>query len=158
MLDNLKETEYFFETNMFFDLLNKETNVMIDKEPNPDFEFAEKCMNALNNIPDYVIDLLCHYTVKYSEDFCDAIGEEPPVIECDRDILKYVYPGSLIVSAEEKGENDIVLHLELNCDWEPEHGLEWLVVDNKVLYVGAFNDVSSEYYDKGESWNYVTEE
>jgi len=157
MLANLKEDEFFFNTNMHFALLNKEIAVMIDKD-NPDFDFAEKCMKALNNLSEEVIDKLCACSIKYSEDFCEMVGEEEPEVKTNRDILKYIQPGALIINADEREDYDIVLHLELNCEWEEEHGLEWLIADNEVLYVGSFNDVMPKYHGKGESWNYVTEE
>ena len=30
--------------------------------------------------------------------------------------------------------------MELNCEWEPEYGMEWVVRSGKVLYSGGFID------------------
>lgn len=70
------------------------------------------------------------------------------------EILEYVYPSALIVRKPQ--DDRIGFHLEMECDWEPEHGLEWSVLDGKAMYVGAFSSVSpwSEFRDK--SWNYLT--
>lgn len=73
-----------------------------------------------------------------------------------KQVLEYVNPILLIIEKPE-GEG-IVLHLELNCDWEEEHGMEWLIRDDEVLYVGSFDgvlawDEKEEYKDL--SGNYV---
>jgi hypothetical protein len=52
--------------------------------------------------------------------------------------LKHIFPSLLIVPFS-NGLNEPVIHLELNCTWEEEHGMEWIIRGNKVLYVGSFN-------------------
>lgn len=154
IIKDIREGEYFYEGEVFCKLFGTEIEVVIDLK-SADFEYAEKCAVALNNMSEEIIDKLCEYSVLYCEDFCDQIGAEPPIIESARDILRYVHPGSLSVDIPQ--DESIVIHLDLNCDWDEEHGLEWLVKDDKILHVGAFSDEpayteDSYYYN---SWNYA---
>ncbi|MBZ5488162.1 hypothetical protein HW452_11570 [Halomonas aquamarina] len=103
-----------------------------------DLVFARRCAVHLNQLSDEVVEHLCRSTVHYCDAFLSEVGE--PLIEfaAPRDVLKLVTPQVLIVPCPEK--QTPVVHLELECDWEPEHGLEWVVREDKVLYVGPFND------------------
>lgn len=144
------------EVTVFVPLFNQEISVFLDSDVSTGFlDYAAKCADALRSLPDDVINKLCEYSNVYCEDFCDAIGENPPEIKEMRDILKYIQPVSFII--EEPKDESIVIHLELNCDWENEHGLEWLIKDGRILYVGSFTGESpyceAEYYHN--SWNYA---
>lgn len=52
-----------------------------------------------------------------------------------REILKYITPNAMYVEAPEK--NIPAFTIECECVWEPEHGLEWIVRGDRVLYVGG---------------------
>ena len=40
-----------------------------------------------------------------------------------------------------------------NCDWEEEHGIEIVILDGKLIYLGEFSGVSPWSYPIEESWN-----
>lgn len=130
----------FYEGTIPFDLLNQDITILLDESDGPDFAYAETCVKALNQLSDQAIDRLCEASLRYCYDFCDIVGEEPPKINASREILMYIEPNSMII---EKVEDDsVVIHLELECSWEEEHGLEWLIKDEQVLYVGPFSNVT----------------
>ncbi len=89
----------------------------------------------LNSLGNGVIDKLCEASIRYCNDFCDSIGE---------DLTDFI------------DENTPVVDLELNYDWEKEHGMQWIVRDDQVLYVGAYEgeDPWGDYTMKDE-WNYA---
>lgn len=150
------ESKYFYESKAPFHLFDREILVYVDKaSKNIDFEYAQKCVDALNGMADKTLAELCKYSVLYCNTFCEEVGEEAPAIEAHRDILKYVRPTLLMV--DEQKDQDIVIHLECNCDWEPEHGLEWLIKGDTVLYVGANMGISPYSDEKHfqKPWNYV---
>lgn len=62
---------------------------------------------------------------------------------------------SLIVPDPEQGD-EAVIHLSLNCEWDREHGMEWIVRGGEVLYVGPFHgeDPWRDFTVK-EPWNYA---
>lgn len=150
------ESKYFYESKAQFHLFNREILVYVDKDSkNIDFEYAQKCVEALNSMTDKVLNESCKCSVLYCNTFCEEVGEEAPVIETHKDILKYVRPTLLMV--DEQKDKDVVIHLECNCDWEQEHGLEWLIKGEKILYVGA-NMGMSAYSDEKhfqKPWNYA---
>ena len=117
--------------------------------------YIEKCADYLNSLSDEVIDRLCEASIRYCNDFCDMVGEEPKKFENIRDVLKLIQPNGLSIP-KPKDENTPVIDLELNCDWEEEHGMQWIIRNNQVLYVGAYNgeDPWGDYTTK-KVWNYA---
>lgn len=141
------------EGKVHFDLFAKDIDVMIE---DPDCEeYAEKCAKYLNELNDDLIIHLCKSSIKYCNDFLEAIGEAKKTFQNPRDVLPLIHPILLIVPGL-SSENDPVIHLELNCDWEVEHGMEWIIRNDKVLYVGAFNgeDPMRDFTQK-DTWNFA---
>lgn len=57
----------------------------------------------------------------------------------ENNVLEHIHIGSVIVEKECRTDR-IEFHVEGECDWEPEHGLEITISDNRILYVGPFED------------------
>lgn len=154
MIRNIRKTHFGIEGEMDCKLFNQQIGVMADEEVNE--EYISKCADYLNNLPEELIDHLCDASIEYCKEFCEDVGEGIPEINSKRDILKYIQPRSLIIEAP-IGEQ-IVFHMELDCDWEIEHGLEWTINNGRVLYVGSFESEGGwreEEYYKQLSWNYA---
>lgn len=117
--------------------------------------YIEKCAAYLNSLSDEIIDRLCEASIRYCNDFCDMVGEEPKKFENVRDVLKLIQPNGLSIP-KPKDENTPVIDLELNCDWEEEHGMQWIIRNDEVLYVGAYNGENpwGDFTEKKE-WNYA---
>jgi hypothetical protein len=117
--------------------------------------YAQKCADYLNSMPAAVIDDVCAASIRYCNAFRDDVGEPPLTFASIRDVLKIVYPSVLIVPVS-ADDSDPVIHMELNCDWEVEHGMEWVIRRDKVLYVGQFGgeDPLRDFTVK-DSWNYA---
>lgn len=118
-------------------------------------EYVEKCARYLNGLDASVIDSLCQACIRYCNDFLSMTGQDIKEFSAARDVLKLVSPSALIVPNEDVPGKPVI-HMELNCDWEIEHGMEWIIRDQKVLYVGGFNgsDPWADYLEK-KSWNYA---
>ncbi|MCT4509687.1 MAG: hypothetical protein N4A48_13195 [Tepidibacter sp.] len=155
MINNITKTDYGLEGKVEFKLFNTTIDVLMDEEI--DLEYANFCAKELNNLDDEIINKLCEFSIIYCNDFCDDIGEEPPKFNTIKDVLKYIRPNCLIINIP-KDDSKPVVHLELNCDWEIEHGLEWTINDGKILYVGSFNAENGwsepSYYEE-ITWNYA---
>lgn len=157
MIGKLKEGEFGLEGLADFPLFQKQITVYIDKDA--PIEYAEKCADYLALLDNNVIDKFCEASIRYCEDNREYFEDEqidiPENISL-RDILRYIDPINLSIEKPESGS--IAFHMELNCDWEPEHGLEWTINDGDVLYVGAFHSESpwqSKEYFKEAGWNYA---
>ena len=74
------------------------------------------------------------------------------------DIWSYVRPRRVEVD-EDTNERHHYVRIGLSCDWEVEHGLEWLVRDAaEVVWVGPSERRSVAEVEKGMSYNYADPE
>jgi hypothetical protein len=117
-------------------------------------DYVRRCAEHLDALPEPTLLALCEASIRYCNEFRSLTGEPPLAFASAYDVLALVDPNTLLIPDELRPEP--VVHLELNCDWEPEHGLEWIVRDSRVLYVGGFNGGNpwAEYDDKA-SWNFA---
>ena len=138
------ESDLFIEGVFYSTLFHCEIGINID--PDVDMEYAEMCAEHFNSLSDRMIDEFCDMAVRYCEfmheewaDFgYDDIVEEintaiPEKVE-GREILKFISSPTMYVMPPE--QNVPGYSIECNCIWEPEHGLDWIIRDDKNLYVG----------------------
>ncbi|MBQ0775912.1 MAG: hypothetical protein KBT87_14675 [Gammaproteobacteria bacterium] len=141
------------EGEVWFGLFEKYIGFAI--EDAADIEYAKKCAEYLNSFSEDLIRSLCESSIRYCNSFLEAVGEPRIEFKDYRDVLLKIYPSTLLVPDPENGDEPIV-HMELNCEWEPEHGMEWVVRGSEVLYVGAFNGIYPwSDISKSDSWNYA---
>ena len=157
IIKNYHRANYFNEGKIFFTLFNKEININVDFDVS--LEYAEKCVECLNSLNDNIIEQLCKESIKYCEDFRELFEENKIVIPENidgRKILEYIIPNTLIVNNPK--DDKIGFHLECDCVWEIEHGLEWTIKDDKILYVGQFGNYDAWYNEdflKTYPYNYI---
>ncbi len=104
--------------------------------------YAQKCLEYLDNIPDGTKSRLCRYLVRYYKDFEQFLDEDQkadlgPVDEST--VMNLIRIKSVIVD-DDCRQDRIEFHTEGSCKWEVEHGLEVTISDNRILYVGGFED------------------
>ncbi len=139
-------------------LFGGQIEVEIDRDADLDPGYAEKCAEHLVNLSDKMIDELCEKAIRYCNfmreqwgdfsdiypDIAEDIDTNIPEDVSGRDILKYIFKPVLFISAP-KGDGTGYT-IEAQCVWEPEHGVDMIFRDNKVLYVadpeglGAWED------------------
>lgn len=150
---DIQQGSYGIEGVFWFSLFDKDVSVSIDRGGT--IEFAERCVALANSLSDHVVDHLCKASIRYCKEYLDAIGEPTKDFETPRDVLQIIYPSVLIVPAWPL-DDDPVLHMELNCEWEEEHGMEWIVRKNSVLYVGPFNGHNPKgECSRNKPWNHA---
>ena len=149
IINNIKETKYdSYEGKIIFPLFNKEIGISFDKDV--DLEYAEKCAEYLMHLSDKVIDDLCESAISYYEDYVREdcrFEENMPLHITGREILDYMDPVVVIIS-KPPTNNNIGFNMELNCVWEEEHGMSWIVRDDKTIYMSWF-DTISPWKEKG---------
>lgn len=154
IIQHLKPDPHFpgqLEGEIYFPLFNKVIKVTGFRSDN--LEYADECARLLTKIEDTVVQQLCSASIRYCNDFLKSIGQEPPTFDNEREVLTLIDPSFLLIE-----ENEIrpAIHLELACDWEEEHGMEWAIRDGQVVYVGAFNGISPfDDFSPEEFWNYA---
>lgn len=153
LVKNVSTGDYGLQGNVSFKLFDQDISFIADGEAT--LEYVQRCAEYLNSLSDSVIQQLCEASIRYCNDFLDAIGEDPQEFTTPQDVLRLIYPSTFIVPDPKHGDEPVI-HLELNCDWEVEHGMEWVIRGDQVLYVGAYNGENPwRNFSKKESWNYA---
>lgn len=149
---NLRTGEFGLEWEVCFPLFKKFIALAVDGESS---EYAEQCAEHLKDLSESLVVAICLASVRYCDDFLVAIGEPKINFKLPRDVKVQCHPRVLMVPYPEVASEPVV-HLELDCDWEEEHGMEWLIRDGRLLYVGAFHgeDPWSDFSEK-EFWNFA---
>jgi hypothetical protein len=160
MIKDLQDGEFYKEGVAFFRLFQTDINVFIDD--GVDLAYAEKCVDAMNALSSETIENLCNYSIRYCEwireNSEDVYEDEDEIIIIpenikSRDILEFIKPLVLIIN-KPLDDSIAAFSMEFNCDWESEHGMEWVLKGEKILYVGSFEGISpwgedQSFYDIG---------
>jgi len=127
-------------------------------------EYAERCAEAMNNMPDELVDAICRAAKKYCIEFLDEIGGASlneieltvPVDENTppREIIKCITPNALSVETPEDPSR-IGYVLDCNCDWEEEHGMEIDILDDRLVFLREFTGGSPWSDHSEDAWNYA---
>lgn len=108
------------------------------------------------NWDDELRTLLVEATKRYCLYFCDYIGEDLPNDYTAVPILNDCELLNVMILPLYQGHRYV--RAELNCAWEPEHGMEWVVRDDAVpIYVGPFEMQAVSYLeqDRNTEWNFA---
>lgn len=151
--DVTTEGSWPLQGKAYFGLFNRYVDFVVEDAAT--IEYVERCVRYLNSFDDALIESLCKVCIRYCNDFLEAVGEPKKSFASPREVLALISPSLLIVPNTEDLDEPVV-HMELNCEWEIEHGMEWVIRENRILYVGAFNgeDPWAEFLTK-DTWNYA---
>ena len=136
-------------------------------------EYVQRCVDTVENMTDAQINELNEAAKRYALAFIELCREsmgddftfeeaELPVITEDtpaEDVAQYFQIGSIYPEMPEDGA-ELYFRFSGSCDWEPEHGFEAAYRDGKLVYVGAYEDVTPSrlnyYVNKdGREFNYA---
>ncbi len=142
MITEIKSYNSIFNIGkLHSNLFNKTIDVYIEKEA--DIEYAKKCAEHFSSLNEEMTDKICERTSafhqymleEWDEDFVNMINSKVPPDVTGRDILNYIETPALYVFSP-KGDG-IGYIIEGLCEWEPEHGIDIIIRDDSVLYVGT---------------------
>lgn len=94
-------------------------------------DYAEKCIEHFNSLPDDMIDEICHGLIE-SCHLSDDEDFELPELENVRDILEYCWFGSMTVDVPE--DDEISYIIEGEGDWGEAVG--FVIKNSTLAYVG----------------------
>nr|WP_086939866.1 hypothetical protein [Thaumasiovibrio occultus] len=153
MITNLVHGTQEVEGEFRFELFDTVAAVIIyDDTP---LEYAERCVAYLNSLNTEVVAALDAACLRYCNDFLTMTGQSPRTLERPADIRHFMRPGGLIIE-EPEDLNEPIIHLEMECDWDIEHGVEIIIRADKVLYVGGFNGLCPwSSFDQNLSYNFA---
>ncbi|ORX54696.1 hypothetical protein BCR36DRAFT_9965 [Piromyces finnis] len=141
--DITKKNEYFLNGLIYCPFLEKDITVTIEEDA--DLVYAEKCANHLTNLDEKLINKICERISAYhqymlsewNDEFVKEINKKVPKDVSGRDILKYISQPELIIYEKPKEKkNDIGYTIAGLCSWEPEHGIDIILRNETLLYVG----------------------
>lgn len=164
MITNICEGEFGLEGDFDWELFGEVIEVSIDEET--DMEYAEKCAESLQNLPEETVQAIWEAAKRYCLFFMELCGNDADdfnemSIEVTEDmpaedIKTEIYPSVLIIN-EPEGDG-IGFHIECSCTWETEHGLEITILDGKLVYLGPFEDSRPwSNYPPDNEWNFVND-
>ena len=157
----LGEDSTYREGKVYCKQWDKEILVMLFDEA-VTLEYAERCAEAMNKMPDELLDAICRAAKLYCNDYRDAIGDDlademtVPIYEDTppAEILKCFAPTVLSVEDPEDPAR-IGYQLECECDWEIEHGMEIDILDDKLVFLSEYSGDSPWGDHSDEDWNYA---
>lgn len=164
MITDIKNGEYGIEGKMRWELFDKEIDVMIKE--GVDIAYAEKCAEALNSLSDETVKAIWEAAKKYCLFFINLCGDDwdewnEMSFKVTGDtpaekIKSEIFPSCLIINKPK--DERVGFHLECNCSWEAEHGLEITILDGKLVYLGEFESCEAwDKFDPDDEWNFVND-
>lgn len=170
MIENIhkkyySKDRYMIEGTVYSKIFGREIGVDIDDETL--IEYAEKCAQAMNSLSEETIDIICRAAKKNCLKMAELLAETGGSLDEEwfdmrthvdensppREILKSIWVHLWVCKPK---DDSIGYCLCGGCGWEPEHGFEIVIKDNKVLYVGP-DEGHKPWYDfpKDNDWNFV---
>lgn len=143
-----KKDDTYWQGEMCVPWLKHTVSVMLEKSVT--LEYAEKCASHLVRMEPQMQNELLHRIFAYyqecKDDWVDfqvmyqnvlqKIRDIIPEKLCFTDILYYITDCTLYIEPHQS--NDVCYSVSCNCVWEPEHGLEMIFFDKKIVYVGQY--------------------
>jgi len=115
-------------------------------------EYAESCLAYLEEVDETLILQICKYAEYFLKDTLEntSVGElddeESFPYEKPLDLLQYMSFETLYIEKPsesiENSDQIKALNLSGGCDWWEDEGLQCLVRDGRVIYLGYFGDLS----------------
>ena len=139
---------------VFSTLFDREIKVMLSDGGSQ--AYAQCCANVLNSLSQKLIDDFCAASIRYCNGFLEAVGEPLREFPHRASVLKLIEDGMLIVPETPDPQLPVV-HMELNCDWESEHGLELIIRDSRLIYLGGYDGYDPSQSDQTVYGNYAIE-
>jgi hypothetical protein len=136
--------------------------VFMDFEPDHDKEFIEEADNSLKNFLGLNVtdrNKISELVYKNCMDFLESVqfddaDEKLRQIKEKNDIWNFVKPTNINVSRRHRRDKDIYIHIDCECDWEEEHGLQLVFRQGKKLIRISEQDghlTEADAYDKPDT-------
>ena len=140
---------------VWFGLFDRYIDLYTEKKDNFNLSYAEKCATYLNSLSDELIDRLCTASINYCNTFLEDTGQDLKRFRDRRDVLTLITPLSLLMP--EMLRDEPVIHLDLDCEWEREHGMEWIIREDRILFVSAFQGENpwDDFSEPDDEYNFA---
>lgn len=140
-ITNLRENDYErMEGTFFCECFDKEISIEYDK--NLSLEDVNKAIKHFYYIYPKLLDTLCKNTNDYRKETMELYPDVDYKVglytfKSDFDILNYIGIEGLKL---EFRNGKVAFNLRGCCDWTIEEDLQWIIYEDKVVYVGPWYD------------------
>ena len=161
LITDVQEGEFGLEGFLKWPIFDCVLDVVIREAAT--LEYAEKCAEALVNLPEETVRSILEAAKRYFLFFCEYVGydfnedmdvkiyKDSPVKEIKADVFPHVF------IVDKPKDDRVGFHIECNCCWEPEHGLEITILDGKLVYLGPFEDNGPwDKFPEDDEWNFAS--
>lgn len=142
------------DDSIYFAAFDKTVRLSSEHE---EAEYDKRCIAAFFAWDETVLTKLRDASFAYYKGY-QELTEFDAGIDSPEKIWEHCDPLSVTCTSSNEDSNSTFISIELNCDWEIEHGMQWIVKNNdEPLYVGPYYGVSVDSVrgsDEG-GWNYV---
>lgn len=103
-------------------------------------DYGKRCIEAFFSWGEMVLSRLQDATFDYYKDREDTCGGfDDLTIATPDQIWQHCEPTNIHFVASDQDAFSTFVNVELECDWEPEHGMQWLVKNaDELMYVGPY--------------------
>ncbi len=150
------------EGKALFPYFQKEIDVFCSPKVSP--EYVQKTLEWLSEIDKTRMEEICRYASYYLRDELentnvgDLMDQGAQHLESPLDVLNYMEFSFLTIEEPEDLEIP-VLNLGGGCDWREDEGIQCLIRNGQIIYIGLWNDYSvwGKYYLNDDQYlsNYV---
>ena len=155
LLKNSHKNEFNqIEGTTFFPYFNKEITVIYEEGISP--EYVKKCLKYLETVDETLIIQICKYAEFFLKDKLKntSIGEVYSFPYNNLlDLLQYFSFETMFIEDPPESISDSyeinVLNLSGGCDWWEDEGLQCLIKNGEVTYLGYYDD-RSVWHDHSE--------
>ena len=151
MIIGLQPGKFWDEGKFMCSLFRRDMKIYIYS--GADIDYAEACIKEFNSLSKEALAEICSGALRYCIDSLNSWAEIDKRDEIEakmsvqvtpdmppEKILICIKPVSMSVRPSEDGR--IGYQVEFDCEWEPDKGMEIVVLDGKPLYLGEFGDHS----------------
>lgn len=149
IIDNVTDERFYWTIKKFLSFLKQEIKIMFDKE-DKESGITEKQLMAYQGITKLPDSFLKDSNKGIYENYIyvsDSVDPKPPKISGSDNVWEHIRVDSILIPRH-KNSQHIFFFLEIECDWEEEHGLEILFKDYKpILFTQQEGLSSSEEWE-----------
>ena len=105
-------------------------------------KYVKRCIDFFQMMPEKEIDYLAEEACLYYHEMIEMSGNmvaRMPEEINGREILNWIYPKVMWIDGDRETENPVEFIVECDCEWEPEHGLEIVAFDERIIHVGSYD-------------------
>lgn len=150
LIKNIKEYEFDdsqMAGSVYFKFIGDYIDLRFDKDIPMDY--VERTAEKLNTVTEEIMNTLFERSIIYCRSNLEEYKFLKRKIRLDKlekpsDIMKYMEIIGLIVNLPQD-MSQVAINLEGSCRWEEEDGIQWLIRDDTVVYVGPWADIDIWY-------------